>query len=105
MTDISADRVKVHFRMDVDEDGCPPVSVESLWAVDLGDGTMRLDNTPLGPNAALWFVCGCALLSAATLRLGLGNRPPRQADGTSAGAPLGGAWWGSRRRHCSRQRR
>ncbi|MGW4033952.1 DUF4265 domain-containing protein [Streptomyces sp. NPDC004838] len=53
MTNISDDHVKVHFRMDMDEDGWPPVSVESLWAVDLGDGTVRLDNTP-------WFVRGVA---------------------------------------------
>lgn len=53
VTSISGDHVKVHFRMDMDEDGWPPASVESLWAVDLGDGTMRLDNTP-------WFVRGVA---------------------------------------------
>ncbi|MDV5143157.1 DUF4265 domain-containing protein [Streptomyces sp. SBC-4] len=39
--------------MDIAEDGWPPASVESLWAVDLGDGTVRLDNTP-------WFVRGVA---------------------------------------------
>ncbi|MEU9401654.1 DUF4265 domain-containing protein [Streptomyces sp. NPDC048242] len=44
--------VKVHFRMEV-EDAWPPVSVESLWAVDLGDDTVRLDNVP-------WFVRGVA---------------------------------------------
>ncbi len=53
VTNISGDHVKVHFRMDIDEDGWPPASVESLWAVDLGDGTVRLDNTP-------WFVRGIA---------------------------------------------
>lgn len=53
MTSISGDHVKVHFRMDIDTDGWPPASVESLWAVDLGDGTVRLDNTP-------WFVRGVA---------------------------------------------
>ncbi|MEU2462142.1 MULTISPECIES: DUF4265 domain-containing protein [Streptomyces] len=53
MTNISDDHVKVHFRMEIDEDGWPPESVESLWAVDLGDGTARLDNTP-------WFVRGIA---------------------------------------------
>ncbi|MFF7492938.1 DUF4265 domain-containing protein [Streptomyces rubiginosohelvolus] len=39
--------------METDEDGWPPASVESLWAVDLDDGTVRLDNTP-------WFVRGVA---------------------------------------------
>ncbi|MEE1747893.1 MULTISPECIES: DUF4265 domain-containing protein [unclassified Streptomyces] len=53
MTNISDDHVKVHFRMDVDEDGWPPASVESLWAVKLGNGTVQLDNTP-------WFVRGVA---------------------------------------------
>ncbi|MFJ3640827.1 DUF4265 domain-containing protein [Streptomyces sp. NPDC090108] len=53
MTNISDDHVKVHFRMDMDEDGWPPASVESLWAMDLGGGTVRLDNTP-------WFVRGVA---------------------------------------------
>lgn len=53
MTNISDRHLKVHFRMDIDEDGWPPASVESLWAVDLGDGTVRLDNTP-------WFVRGVA---------------------------------------------
>ncbi|MDQ0798247.1 DUF4265 domain-containing protein [Streptomyces sp. B1I3] len=53
MTNISDNHVKVHFRMDIDEDGWPPESVESLWAVDLGDGTVQLDNTP-------WFVRGVA---------------------------------------------
>ncbi|GHB28854.1 hypothetical protein GCM10010306_021550 [Streptomyces umbrinus] len=53
MTNISDDHVKVHFRMDIDEDDWPPASVESLWALDLGDGTVRLDNTP-------WFVRGVA---------------------------------------------
>ncbi|MFI6919799.1 DUF4265 domain-containing protein [Nonomuraea spiralis] len=53
MAAISDDHVKVHFRMDIDEDGWPPASVEGLWAIDLGDGTARLDNTP-------WFVRGVA---------------------------------------------
>lgn len=53
VTNISDAHVKVHFRLEVDEDGWPPASVESLWAVDLGDGTVRLDNTP-------WFVRGVA---------------------------------------------
>jgi len=53
VTNISDAHVKVHFRMEIDEDGWPPASVESLWAVDLGDGTVRLDNTP-------WFVRGIA---------------------------------------------
>ncbi|MFF8649240.1 DUF4265 domain-containing protein [Streptomyces griseoluteus] len=53
MTGISENHVKIHFRLEVGENGWPPTSVESLWAVDLGDGTVRLDNTP-------WFVHGVA---------------------------------------------
>lgn len=53
VTNLSDAHVKVHFRMDVDDDGWPPASVESLWAIDLRDGTVRLDNTP-------WFVRGVA---------------------------------------------
>ncbi|MFJ4406897.1 hypothetical protein [Streptomyces sp. NPDC088910] len=44
MTNIKDDHIKVHFRLETDEDGWPPVSVESLWAVDLGDGTVRLES-------------------------------------------------------------
>ncbi|WP_071891296.1 DUF4265 domain-containing protein [Streptomyces venezuelae] len=44
--------MKVHFRLETDGDW-PPASVESLWAFDRGDGTVRLDNTP-------WFVRGVA---------------------------------------------
>jgi hypothetical protein len=53
VTDIGDDHVKICFRLATDEDGWPPASVESLWAVDLGDGTARVDNTP-------WFVRGVA---------------------------------------------
>jgi hypothetical protein len=53
VTDLRPDHVKVHFRMDIDEQGWPSASVESTWAVDLGDGMVRLDNTP-------WFVRGVA---------------------------------------------
>jgi hypothetical protein len=45
--------VKVAFRLEVDEDGYPPVSTETLWAQREGDG-FRLDNTP-------FFVHGVAL--------------------------------------------
>ena len=53
VTNISDDHVQLHFRMEVDQDGWPPASVESLWAVALDDRTVRLDNTP-------WFVRGVA---------------------------------------------
>ncbi|WP_345943928.1 DUF4265 domain-containing protein [Streptomyces sp. SID3212] len=73
MTNISDDHVKVHFRMDMDEDGWPPASVESLWAVDLGDGTVRLDNTP-------WFVRGVA--SGDIIKVGLDGEGVRWAGET-----------------------
>lgn len=40
----------MHFRLEV-KDNWPPAWVESLWAVDQGDGTVRLDDIP-------WFVRG-----------------------------------------------
>ncbi len=42
----------MHFRLEI-EDDWPPASVESLWAIDRGDGTAQLDNIP-------WFVRGVA---------------------------------------------
>ncbi|MEU0490355.1 DUF4265 domain-containing protein [Nocardiopsis sp. NPDC006139] len=53
MTNASDDHVKVHFRLEIEEDGWPPANAESLWAVDLGGWSVRLDNT-------LWFVRGVA---------------------------------------------
>jgi hypothetical protein len=38
-------RVKVLFRLEKDEDGYPPVEVESLWGIVRPDG-VELDNTP-----------------------------------------------------------
>ena len=37
---------RVDFRLQPDESGYPPATVETLWAVDLGDGRYRLDNVP-----------------------------------------------------------
>jgi hypothetical protein len=38
--------VKVRFRLERDEDGWPPAESEGLWAVPLGGGVFRIDNTP-----------------------------------------------------------
>lgn len=46
--------VKIVFRLEVDEDGYPPVSAESLNARVEKDGTFVLDNTP-------FFATGVAL--------------------------------------------
>ncbi len=37
--------IKISFHLEIDEDGYPPVSVETLWAQKEGDG-FRLGNTP-----------------------------------------------------------
>ncbi len=47
MTNLDGPYVTVHFRLEI-EDDWPPASVESLWAVDQGDGTARLDNRRTG---------------------------------------------------------
>ena len=49
------DRVKIFFELDIDEDGYPPATVESLWATSLGEGRFRLENTP-------FFVTGVSYL-------------------------------------------
>ncbi|MYV96822.1 DUF4265 domain-containing protein [Streptomyces sp. SID3343] len=46
MSDRAGVPVKVWFALDRDEDGWPPVGVESLWAVDVGEGLVRIDNVP-----------------------------------------------------------
>jgi hypothetical protein len=38
--------VKVFFELEQDEDGYPPASVESLWALPVGEGLFKLDNIP-----------------------------------------------------------
>ncbi len=41
------DGVKIHFQLEQDEDGYPPVAVESLWAQPAGEpGAYILDNVP-----------------------------------------------------------
>ncbi|MHC5021610.1 MAG: DUF4265 domain-containing protein [Planctomycetota bacterium] len=42
----TSERVKIAFHLEVDEDGYPPVSVETLWAESLGGGRYRIDNIP-----------------------------------------------------------
>ncbi|MET8245992.1 DUF4265 domain-containing protein [Streptomyces sp. NPDC005202] len=52
MTEPEVKYVKLHFRLEI-EDDWPPAGVENLWAVDQGDGTVKLDNVP-------WFARGIA---------------------------------------------
>lgn len=46
--------VKVLFDVEQDEDGYPPASAETLWAVRVGDGLFQIDNIP-------FFVHGIAM--------------------------------------------
>lgn len=46
MSDGAGASVKVWFALDRDEDGWPPVGIESLWAVEVGEGVVRIDNVP-----------------------------------------------------------
>ncbi|MFY0529330.1 DUF4265 domain-containing protein [Archangium gephyra] len=46
--------VKVLFQLEQDEDGYPPASVESLWALPKGEGLFQVDNIP-------FFATGVAL--------------------------------------------
>lgn len=49
MADERAGFVKLHLRLEPDEDGYPPGS-EGLWAVPPGGDTYRLDNTVVCPE-------------------------------------------------------
>jgi len=64
------DRVRIFFKLQQDEDGYPPAVTESLWAISLGEGRFRLENTPFfvtgvshsdvvrahrGDDRRLWF--------------------------------------------------
>jgi hypothetical protein len=55
MKDTGSERhVKVLFQLEQDEDGYPPASVESLWALPKGEGLFQVDNIP-------FFATGVAL--------------------------------------------
>jgi hypothetical protein len=60
--DTAEDRVKVHFDLSQDENGYPPVTSESIWAVPLGQLHFRLDNIP-------FFVCGVSCFDVILARL------------------------------------
>jgi hypothetical protein len=47
MTGTSTDRhVKILFHLEQDEDGYPPASAETLWAIEVGEGLYKIDNIP-----------------------------------------------------------
>lgn len=64
-----AEYKKIYFHLERDEDGYPPVAVESMWAIQLLNGRLRIDNIPfymmgiscgdeveaLLENGELWF--------------------------------------------------
>ncbi len=56
------DRVKMHFDLSPDENGYPPVSSESMWAVPLGQSRFRLDNIP-------FFICGVSCFDVVSARM------------------------------------
>jgi hypothetical protein len=47
MSETESDQhVKILFRLEQDEDGYPPASAETLWAIKVGDGLFKIDNIP-----------------------------------------------------------
>jgi hypothetical protein len=51
---VTGHRVKILFELEQDEDGYPPASAETLWAIKTGDGLFKIDNIP-------FFVLGIAV--------------------------------------------
>ena len=63
MTDrISERHVKIMFPLEQDEDGYPPATTESLWAIDVGAGLYQIDNIP-------FFATGIALNDIVSAKL------------------------------------
>jgi|SRR6218665_640495 len=55
MTNTGSERhVKVLISLEQDEDGYPPASVESLWALPKGGGHFQLDNIPFFATGVAW---------------------------------------------------
>ncbi|HEX8436434.1 DUF4265 domain-containing protein [Archangium sp.] len=50
----AGEHVKILFDLEQDEDGHPPASAETLWAVQVGEGLFKIDNIP-------FFVLGIAV--------------------------------------------
>ncbi len=47
MTDSASERhVKLMIALEQDEDGYPPASTESIWAIPVGEGLFKIDNIP-----------------------------------------------------------
>jgi hypothetical protein len=71
--------VKIHFRLQQDEDGYPPFTVESVWADEREDGTYVIDNVP-------WFTRDATLGDAVEVEEEGGTlyyRATRRASGNS----------------------
>jgi hypothetical protein len=43
---VTEHHVKILFELEQDEDGYPPASAETLWAIKVGDGLFKIDNIP-----------------------------------------------------------
>lgn len=55
MTDAaSKTHVKVLFPLEQDEQGYPPASVESVWALPRGGGRFQVDNIPFFAQGVAW---------------------------------------------------
>ena len=50
----SGAHVRILFELEQDEDGYPPASAETLWAIEVGEGLFKIDNVP-------FFVLGIAV--------------------------------------------
>lgn len=53
-TPATEQHVKILFELERDEEGYPPASAETLWAIKAGDGLFKIDNIP-------FFVLGIAV--------------------------------------------
>ena len=61
------DHVKIHFDLLQGEDGYPPATSETLWAVPMGESRFRLDNIP-------FFVCGVSCFDIVSARKEAGGK-------------------------------
>lgn len=50
----NAHRVKIQFPVEQDGDGYPPVTIETLWANAISDGSYEIDNIPFYARDVNW---------------------------------------------------
>jgi hypothetical protein len=69
MTGTSPDQhVKILFHLEQDEDGYPPVSAETVWAIAVGEGLYKIDNIP-------FFATGVAVEDIVSAKPDAGQLP------------------------------